>query len=208
MKIILDEHRDLLRKMIGCSIEFGLLPKLSVQSGGCLPDGNFYDTTKNYGSFYSSYLLNLRMRRNDNDRFWITISPGPDSPIKPWSPLWIYSNLGFDNGNVKKDYSFYEESIGSEPKGNETEIASQENDFLKNHHFDFGLNLMSKWLNSEKVTQIELYDCSPYAACIIQHNSGKKWCLYAEYDFEFWINFSEDMITGIRENCKLQEIIK
>lgn len=117
MKVILNEHRDLLRKMIGCSIRFGLIPKLSVESGECLPDDNLYDSEKNYGSFYSSYLLNLLMKGKDDEQFWVTFSPGPDAPIEPWSPLWIYSNHGFDNGNVKKDYSFYEERIGSEPKG-------------------------------------------------------------------------------------------
>ena len=208
MKIILPEHKALLEKMIGSSIRFGLLPNLSVESGGGLPNDILYDESKDYQSFYSSHLLNLRMLNNDGKQFWITMAPGPDSPIEPWAPFWITSGFGFDSGGIKKDYSFFIESYGSEPKGDLKTIAQLENNFLNTHRFGFGLNRISKWLEGEEITQIELYDCSPYAACIIRHNSGKEWCIYAEYDFEFWLNFSQDMVSGIRENCELEEIIK
>lgn len=208
MKIILDQQRVLLNKMIGCSIRFGLLPSLNVNIGGCLPDDCLYNANMNYGSFYSSSVLNLRMKEANGNEFWITISPGPDAPVEPWSPLGVISNPGFDSGKIKKDYSFYKEKIGHYPKGSMLEIADQENEFLKKHSFDFGLNMISKWLDHEKIIQIEIYDCSPYIACIIQHNTGKEWSIYAEYDFEFWLNFSQSMVKGIRKNCKLYEIIK
>ncbi len=207
MKTVLSEHKALLKKMIGCSIRFGLMPNLNVESGGCMPDSELYSDNNSYGSFYASHLINLRKKDRRGDQFWITLAPGPDSPIEPWAPFWVSSTLGFNNGGVKKDYSFYVSSIGQKPSGNEDEVALLENEFLNTHVFGFGLNRISKWFDEEKIIQIELYDCAPYAACIIKHNSGKEWCIYAEYDFEFWINFSDEMINGIRESCDLDVVI-
>ena len=208
MKLILTEHKAILEKMIGSSIRFGLLPNLNIESLANLPDHRLYDESKDYQSFYSSHLVNLRMINNEGEQFWVTMAPGPDLPIEPWAPFWATSQVGFDSGGIKKDYSFYVESHGDEPTGDLKTIAQLENNFLNTYNFGFGLNRVSKWFDHEKITHIEMYDCNPYAACIINHDSGKEWCVYAEYDSTFWLNFSQDMINGVREKCELKEIIK
>lgn len=204
--MVLPKHKEHLKKMLGCCINYASMPNLSIGRGAMLPDDSMYQVNKTYQGFYLSSLVNLRLENSKGKRFWITIKPGPDAPIEPWAPLEVKLNDTCDYGEAKKDYSHFEKEKAS--KWGIKSKTQIENEFMDKYNYGFGLNRLSMWYNEEKIVKIELYDVAPYAACIITHSSGKSWSMYAEYDFEFWINFSEEMARDIRATCELIEVVE
>ena len=70
------------------------------------------------------------------------------------------------------------------------------------------MNRCNFWGGVGPITSIEVFEFNPYAACIIQHGEEFVWNIYAEYDFDFWINFSDAMSKGIKENSESSILIK
>lgn len=38
-----------------------------------------------------------------------------------------------------------------------------------------------------------------YCSVVFEHESGMKWCMYCEFDFEFWINFDRQLVDFLLE---------
>ncbi|WP_299679551.1 hypothetical protein [uncultured Dokdonia sp.] len=205
MKLILDRHKDILQDLIGQTIEFGLIPNLRISSSESYPDVTFYN--QDYGHFYSSYELNLRVEDDSGIRKWVTLSPGPDEPIEDWAPFWVTNPILPDFNPIIEDTRFFDEAMSQKTmKGNT--IHEIKNTFLDTHGDGFGMVRCNIWGFKDPIKKISIYQYGTYAACIITHDSGKEWSIYAEYDFDFWINFSAQMAANIRAQCESQIIIK
>ncbi|NQY07457.1 MAG: hypothetical protein HRT68_14985 [Flavobacteriaceae bacterium] len=197
MKLILNEHHEILKELIGQTIKFGLIPNLYLSSCETYPDEIFYNQT--YGHFYSSTLINLRFENHDSSKSWVTFSPGPDEDIKDWAPFWAEKVVSADFNGVNKDTRVFEKELAKKLVTGSNQIEL-ENNFLDTHIDGLGMTRCNLWDNNDPIKKIEILDFSPYAGCIITHESGMEWCMYAEYDFLFWINFSNTMPDNFRQS--------
>lgn len=205
MKLILDTHKKILQDLIGQSIHYGLIPNLIISSSEVYPESTFYH--QDYGHFYSSYELNLRVKDATDIKQWITFSPGPDEAIEEWAPFWITNPVIPDFNHIIKDTRFFDKQNTQDLiKGNT--VIELENNFLDTHGDGLGMVRCSFWSNNDPIKSIAVFEYDPYAACIITHESGMEWCMYAEYDFIFWINFSQKMIANIKAENESVIIIK
>jgi len=200
MKLILDNHKKDLEKMIGQTIDYCLIPDLQISVSEVYPDTSQYG--KDYGAFYSSSLVNLRLINSSGDKSWIKICPGPDEDIEPWAPLFAQELKQPDFDDNKKETELFEKEYESKLKDSKKDKFELENEFLDGYADGLGMNRCNLWKFEDPIKSIEVHEFNPYAACIIEHSSGMTWSIYAEYDFVFWLNSSEKMAKSIRENSE------
>ncbi|MCM8539701.1 MAG: hypothetical protein NE328_05450 [Lentisphaeraceae bacterium] len=198
MNIILNDHLESLTSILGGYIDYALIPKLNISSCQSYPAESMYG--KSYGHFYESSLINLRIRTLGADRIWLELRPGPDEPIEPWAAFSASILKSPNYGNVTKDLSWFKKL--NQGTSFEKSIIEQENEFLDSHVDGFGMSRLNCWYKESKITKIELHEFNPYVACIFSHSDGIEWAIYAEYDFNFWISFSKDIVSQIRQTSE------
>ncbi|GAA5496040.1 hypothetical protein Rhal01_02221 [Rubritalea halochordaticola] len=60
----------------------------------------------------------------------------------------------------------------------------------------------------EPIQRITLLKFGLYAGWIVTHEGGEEWCTYAEYDFNFWLNFNKLPAEDLRKSADEELIIK
>ena len=184
MSIVTTQHLQTLETLIGSRIDFGIAPLLRVSDSVTFPCSECYGQP--HGHFFESPLLNLRLTSNDSKpkKSWLTLCPGPDEPIQSgeeWAPLAAIES--------------HEPVL---PKNTQRITPS-----IWDHEIQVeGFSRVSAWTGFGEISRIELFSFAPYAAAVFSHVTGAEWSLYAEYDFEFWFNFDQELAGLIRTNSE------
>lgn len=205
MNLLLEKHQEILQNMIGQTIEYCLIPNLSISNLEVYPAANMYN--ENYGHFYSSELINLRLENSKHQKSWVKLCPGPDEDIEPWAPFWVEELTSPDFASSKIDNRIYSNEY-EQLENDQLPSPQNLNNFLDSYQDGLGLNRCDFWGGVGPITSIEVFQFSPYAACLIKHGEEFEWTIYAEFDFDFWINFSPKMAKGIKENSESSILIK
>jgi hypothetical protein len=193
MNLILPKHKENLTQLIGGIIEYGVIPNVYISDSAILPDIAL--NGENYDHFYNSSFIYLRVSKKDKSKVWLKIAPGPDSPINPWAPVWVEekSKINFDELSIDKDE--FIENVAKYEKSNEDKGRV----YLDYNIASFGFTKLNCWGYKDKISSIKICSHLPYAAIVMEHESGKKWSIYLEYDFDFWLNFNYDLAEGIEK---------
>lgn len=200
MNLILPKHKENFIQLIGGIIEYGIIPNLYISDSAILPDIAL--NGKDYGHFYNSFFIYLRVLRKDNSKIWLKIAPGPDSPINPWAPVWIEEKNKINFNELSLEKNEFIENVTKYEESKEGRV------YLDYYIASFGFTKLKCWGYKDKISSIKICSHSPYAASVIEHESGKKWSIYFEYDFDFWLNFNHDLAQGIEKYSDKTIIIK
>ena len=184
MSMVTAQHLQTLESLIGLKIDFGVAPLLRVSDSATYPCSECYG--RQYGHFFESPLLNLRLTSNSapSRKSWITLCPGADEPLQEgdeWAPLAVTKR--FEPALPKNTRRI-------DPTTWDTESQVD------------GFSRVSLWTEFGDVIRIELFSFAPYVAAVFSHANGAQWSLYAEYDFAFWFNFDHDLAGLIRANAE------
>ncbi len=193
--LVTEEGGRTLGKLVGARIMYGLAPDVHVTRSSYVEGWEEWRGAR--GVFMNGYVLVLRVEWGGT-REWVTVSPGPDAPIEPWAPMWAERAAHLDEVSGLEPQHLQAHHFNARAKG----LKGAELDAHLDTHADgLGMTRLSCWTDAA-VRRVEVHGHAPYAALVVEHTDGSRWSCWAEYDFAFWVNFTEDVAGALADSSE------
>ena len=191
-ELVTEEGAGALAGLVGARIMYGLAPDASLTR--YMNVDGWEEWRGERGLFVTGHVVVLRVEEGTRRR-WVTLSPGPDAPIDPWAPMWATCAEHLDAVSGLEPHHLHAHHFEGRANG----LKGVEFDTYMDTHADgLGMMRLTCWTGAP-VRRVEVHDHAPYAALVVEHTDGMRWSCWAEYDFAFWLSFTEGVADALEE---------
>ncbi len=185
---ILRESIDALRSIKGCTVEYAVMPALTVNTSGLTGIERIFQLEEaRPRQFFYTWPITLRIKDKQETYRWLALDAGPKAGEERWAPVSA-------------------EFVDEPRRGRAGGVTFSDGWTLAAVSEDQRPAIYNCYPRSA-IIGIQITSRSPYAAIHATHEDGEGWLFYAEHESHAWLTFDEEIINALLEASDQSVII-